>query len=99
VSEFARQCNPELARVHVEHSSTALGLAAGEENTMSKKSEKEKLLRRLQEVVEDLNELESEARQLDLFDESIVAALEERIDKLEAAISAVALILRTTANT
>ncbi len=66
---------------------------------MRKKSEKEKLLRRLQEVVEDLNELESEARQLDLFDESIVAALEERIDKLEAAISAVALILRTTANT
>ncbi len=74
-------------------------MAQGEANTMSKESEKETLLRRLQEVVKDLNELESEARQLDLFDDSIVAALEERIDNLEAAISAVALILRASANT
>jgi hypothetical protein len=66
---------------------------------MRKESEKETLLRRLQEVVEDLNELESEARQLELFDDSIVAALKERMDKLEAAINAVALIIRTTANT
>ncbi len=76
-----------------------MGVAEGEKNTMTKESKKETLLRRLQEVVEDLNELESEARQLDLFDDSIVAALEERIDKLEAAISAVALILRATAKT
>ena len=66
---------------------------------MSKESEKERLLRRLQEVVEDLNGLESEARQLELFDDSIVAALKERMDKLEAAINAVALILRTNAST
>ncbi len=66
---------------------------------MSKESEKETLLRRLQEVVEDLNGLESEARQLELFDDSIVAALKERMDKLEAAINAVALILRTNAST
>lgn len=66
---------------------------------MGKESEKERLLRRLQEVVEDLNGLESEARQLELFDDSIVAALKERMDKLEAAINAVALILRTNAST
>ncbi len=66
---------------------------------MREKNEKEKLLGRLQEIIEELNELESEARQLGLFDDSIVAALEERIDNLEAAITAVALILRTTANT
>ncbi len=71
----------------------------GDGGTMREKNEKEKLLGRLQEIIEELNELESEARQLGLFDDSIVAALEERIDKLEAAISAVALILRTTANT
>jgi hypothetical protein len=66
---------------------------------MSKESKKEKLLHRLQEVIEELNDLESEARQLGLFDDAIITALEARIDKLETAISAVALILRTPANT
>ena len=42
---------------------------------MREKNEKEKLLGRLQEVIEELNELESEARQLGLFDDSIVASL------------------------
>ena len=61
---------------------------------MSRESEKENLLRRLQEIIEELNNLESEARQLGLFDDAIVTALEQRIDKLEAAISAVALVVR-----
>ncbi len=41
--------------------------SAGIGGTMSKRSEKEKLLLRLQEVIEELSELESEARQLAAF--------------------------------